>query len=69
MYIIHRIGRDEHWQLFDTTPILMRAPQRLHRACNAPRWFYRAGKKPSVKADLAIYSPVVDASGQRMALN
>ena len=28
---------------------------------------YKVGKKPSVKADLAIYSHVVDASGQCMS--
>ena len=44
------------WQQFDTTPILISAPQWLHRPCNAPRPFYRVGKKPSVKAGLAIYS-------------
>ena len=31
--------------------------------------FYRIGKKPSVKADLAIYSHVVDASGQCMSVS
>ena len=30
-------------------------------------WLYRAGKKPSAKADLAIYSYAVDASGQCMS--
>ena len=35
--------------------------------CNAPTWFYRVGKKPFVKGDLAICSHVVDASGQCMS--
>ena len=32
-------------------------------------WPYRLRKKPSVKADLAIYSQVVDASGQCMSVS
>ena len=55
MYTINRIGRDKHWRQFDMTPILISAPQWLHRSCNAPTQFYKAGKRPSVKADLAIY--------------
>ena len=27
------------------------------------QWFYMAGKRPPVKADLAIYSPINDVSG------
>ena len=30
---------------------------------SAPLWFYRVGKKPSAKADLAIFSPVLGTSG------
>ena len=41
------------------------APQ----ACNSLRRFYRVGKKLSVKADLAIYSHIVDASGQCMSVS
>ena len=44
--------------------ILISAPQWLHRPCNAPTQFYRVCKKPSVKADLAIYSHLHDVSGQ-----
>ena len=28
------------------------------RPCSGPTWFSRVGKRPPVKADLAIYSPV-----------
>ena len=38
-----------------------------NRTCKAPTQLYRVGKKPSVKADLAIYSHIVDASGQCMS--
>ena len=67
MYTNHRIDQDGHWQQFGTQPILISAPQRDHRPCNAPTWFYRVGKKPSVKADLAIYSHAVDVRGQCMS--
>ena len=54
------------WQQFGTQPILISASQWPHRPCNAPTWFYRVGKKPSVKADLAIYSHADDVFGQCM---
>ena len=60
------IDQNGHWQQLGTSPILIIAPQRLHRPCNAPLQFYRVSKKPSVKVNLAIYSQVVDASGQCM---
>ena len=63
MYTIHRIDRDGYWQQPGTPPILISAPQWPHRPYNAPMQFYRAGKKPSVKARLAIYGRVVDVSG------
>ena len=69
MYTKHRIDQDSHWQQFDTKPFLISAPQRSHRPYNAPTWFYRVGKKPSVKADAAIYSQVVDASGQGISVS
>ena len=69
MYTNHKIDRDGHWQQSDTQPILISAPQWPNRTCNAPTRLYRAGKKPSVKADLAIYSHVVDASGQCMSVS
>ena len=47
---------------FDTTPTLISAPQWPHRPCNAPMRLYTVGKKPSVKADLAMYSRTVDVS-------
>ena len=33
------------------------------RTMNAPLWFHSIGKKPSVKADLAIYCLVLGVSG------
>ena len=66
MYSIHRIGQDEHWQQSGTPPTLIGAPQWPNNPCNAPMWLYRVGKKPSMKADLAIYSHVVDVSRQCM---
>ena len=60
MYTNHRIDRDGHWQQFGTRPILISAPQWACLTCNAPTGFHRVGKKPSVKADLAIYSQAVD---------
>ena len=53
-YTNHRIDRDGHSKQF----CLVATPQWPHRPCNAPTQFYRVGKKPSVKADLAIYSHV-----------
>ena len=69
MYIIHWRDQDGHWQQFGTPPFLISAPQWLHRHCNAPTQFYRVSKKPSVKADLAIYSHIVDASEQCMSVS
>ena len=63
MNTIYRIDQDGHWQHFGTPPIMISAPQWLHRLHNGPTQFYRVGKKLSVKADLAIYGQVVDASG------
>ena len=40
-----------------------------HRPCNAPMWFYKVGKNSSVKADLAIYSHILDVSGQCMSVS
>ena len=64
MYTIHRIDRDGHRQQIGTPRIPIGAPQWLHRSCSAPTWFYRVGKKPSVKADLVIYSHVLGVSRQ-----
>ena len=60
MYTSHRIDQDGHWQQFGTQPILISPPQLACWPCNALTWFYTVGKKPSVKADLAIYSQAVD---------
>ena len=67
MYTNHKIDQDGHWQQSDTQPILISAPQWPNRTCNAPTWPYRVSKKPSVKADLAIYSHTVDVAGQCMS--
>ena len=67
MYTNHRIDQDSHWQQFGTQPILISAPQWACWPCNAPTWFYMVGKKPSVKADLAIYSQAVDICGRCMS--
>ena len=61
------MDRDGHWQQPGTQTILISAPQWANRPCNAPTRFYRVGKKPSVKADLAIYSHAVDVGGQCMS--
>ena len=62
MYTTHWMGRDGHCQQYDTTPSLISVPQWPHRPCNAPMRLYTVGKKPSVKADLAMYSHTVDVS-------
>ena len=67
MYTNHRIDRDGHWQQFGTQPILISAPQWACWPCNAPTWSYTVGKKPFVKADLAIYSQAVDVRGLCMS--
>ena len=67
MYTNHRTDQDGHWQQFGTQPILISAPQWANRPCNAPTRPYRVGKKPSVKADLAIYSHAVYVCGQCMS--
>ena len=67
MYTNHRIDRDGHWQQSSTQPTLISVPQWPNRTCNVTMQPYRVGKKPSAKADLAIYSHAADASGQRMS--
>jgi len=49
---------------FGTTGHPINAPQWPHRVCVGPAWLDRVGKKPSVKADLLIYSNCVTVSGQ-----
>ena len=41
---------------------LISASQWHHRPCSEPSWFYRVGKRPPVKADLAIHDPVSGVS-------
>ena len=67
MYTNHRIDQDGHWPQFGTQPILISAPQWANRPYNAPTWFERVGKRPSVKADLTIYSQAVDVRGRCMS--
>ena len=69
MYTIHRIDQDGHWQQFGTQPILISAPQWSHMVCDVPMQFYRVGKNPSVKADLGIYSHIVDVSLQCISVS
>ena len=69
MCTTHRMGRDRHYQQFDTTPTLISAPHWPHRPCNAPIRLYRVRKKPSVKADLAMHSHTVDVSRQCMCVS
>ena len=64
MYTNHMIDRNHHWQKFGTQPILISAPQWACCPCNAPTQFYMVGNKPSVTADLAIYSQAVDVRGR-----
>ena len=58
-YAIHRTGQDSRWQQSGTSHILISATHWPHRPCIAPWWFDRVSNKPSVKADLAIYSYVL----------
>ena len=69
MYTNHRIDRDGHWQQSGTQPILISALQWVCWPCNAPTRSYTVCRKPSVKADLAIYSQLqaVDVRGQCMS--
>ena len=55
---VDMVGRDGRWQQPDTPYSLFSALQWLHAPCSGPTWFSGVGKRPPVKADLAIYSPV-----------
>ena len=59
---IHGISRDSRWQQSGTTYILINAIHWPQRPCSAPCWSDRDGKRPSVKADLAIGSHVLSVS-------
>ena len=61
---ISLVGPDGRQQQFDTSSILISAHQWPHGLCSGWSWFYRVGKRPPVKADLAIYSLIVGMSGQ-----
>ena len=67
VYTSHRIDQDGCWQPYGTQPILINAPQWPNKTYKAPTRLYRVSKKPSVKADLAIYSHAVDTYGQCMS--
>ena len=56
--------RDSRQQQSDTPSSLISAHQWPHGLCSGPSWFYRVGKRPPVKADLAIYGLIVGMSGQ-----
>ena len=61
---VNLVGQDSHkQQQFDTLSSLISAHQWPHRPRSGPSWFYRVGKRPPVKADLAIYSPINGVSG------
>ena len=57
------VGHDGRQQQFDSPSSLISAHQWPHRLHSRPLWFYRVGKRPPVKADLAIYSPINGMSG------
>ena len=61
---VNLVGPDGRQQQFDTPSSLISAHQWPHRLCGGPSWIYRVGKRPPVKADLAICSPIVGVSGQ-----
>ena len=60
---VNLVGRDSCQQQLDTPSSLISARRWPHRPCSGPSWFYRVGKRPPVKADLAIYSPINGVSG------
>ena len=60
---LNLVDRDSHQQQFDIPSSLISAHQWPHRPCSELLWFYRVGKRPPVKADLAIYSLIIGASG------
>ena len=65
---IHRIGRDSRWEQFDTAHILIDAIHWVHRCCGALSWFDRLEKKPSVKADWAIYTHMLGVPRQYLSV-
>ena len=55
---VDMVGRDGRWQQFDTPCSLISTPQWPHTPCSGPIWLCRVGKRPPLKADLAMYSPM-----------
>ena len=60
---VNLVGQDSCQQQFNTPSSLISAHQRAYRPCSGPSWFYMVDKRPPVKADLAIYSPINGVSG------
>ena len=60
---VNLVGPDSRQQQFDTSCSPINAPQWLHIPCSGLSWSYRVGKMLPVKADLAIYSPIIGESG------
>ena len=65
---VNLVGQESREQQFDTPSSLISAHQWPHRPCSGPSWFYRVGKRPTVKADLAICSLIVGVSGQWLSV-
>ena len=47
---------------------LIDAPQVPRKLCCDSSWLDRVGKKPSLKADMAIYSYIVTVSGEYLSV-
>ena len=58
----HTTSYSRHLEQFGS-PFHLNAPQRAQRICFHPLWLDRVGKKPSVKADLTMYSYIVTVTG------
>ena len=64
----HGTGRGGYWEQPSTPCRLIDAPQvPLRLRCDSS-WLDRVGKKPTLKADLAIYSYIVTVSGQYLSV-
>jgi len=59
---------DIEWNSLGPHATLLMPPQCPHRVCDGPAWLDRVGKKPSLKADLLIYSNCVTVSGQCLSV-
>ena len=61
---VNLVQPDSRQQQFDTPSSLISAHQWPHGLYSGLLWFYRVGKRPPVKEDLAIYSLIAGMSGQ-----